>query len=98
MEHEHDALIGNDFIIRCRTCGEILPYAEVEICKVSSALMANRTIQAMAVTGKYMASSFNDDFVIYTRKINGIKEEITGEKIADRQYRVFKRLSTGGDT
>jgi len=97
MEHEHDPLIGNDFIIRCRKCGQILSHAETEICKVTSASMARKTIEEMAFAGKYTIQS-TGEFVVYSRTINSIREEVTAEKIADRQYRVFKRLSTGGDT
>ena len=98
MEHKHEPLVQLDGLIKCRICGELLPYAEEEICKVSSAMRVRRVLEEIAVAGEYTADSYEKGFIVYSKKQNGIIEEVTGEKLSDRNYRVYKRLiSKGGD-
>ena len=98
MDHIHDPFLLINNTIRCRTCGEILPNMEEEITKVSSSKRATKVLQEVAVAGRYVARSFEREFVLYTRDTNGIREEVTAEKLSDRNYRVFKRIvNTGKD-
>ena len=98
MEHKHEPLVQLDGMIKCRTCGIILPYAEEEICKVSSAMRVRRVLEEIAVAGGYYAASYEQGFIVYSKKQDGIVEEVTGEKLSDRNYRVYKRMvSKGGD-
>lgn len=94
MEHKHEPIVGLDSIIRCRTCGKILPSAEYEVCKVSSAIRARRVLDEIAIAGGYAATSYDRGFVVYSKTHGGVKEEVVGEKLADRNYRVFKRVSS----
>ena len=100
MQHEHDPEIQLNGLIKCRTCGEPLLSMEEEITKVSSAIRVVRVLQEIAVAGKFRASSFEGDFVVYARDRNGNREEITGQKLNERSYRIFKRTISveGGDT
>ena len=91
-EHIHDPLVGLDSLIRCRTCGKILPYMEEELSKVTSAKRARRLLEEIASAGKYTVSSSEGAFAVYSRDKNGIREEITGKRISARNYRVYKRL------
>jgi hypothetical protein len=96
--HVHNPTVGLDNIIKCQTCGDILPYAEKEICKVSSANRVQRVLEEIAVAGGYVASSFENGFIVYTNTIAGIREEVTASKISGRNYRVYKRMSKKGGT
>ena len=97
-EHEHEPLIGLGGIIKCRTCGEILPSMEEEITKVSSSKRVRSILEEIAVAGRYRAYSFEGEFVVYSRDRNGLREEITGEKLSERNYRIFKRtISVRGE-
>lgn len=91
-EHKHDPMVQLNGIILCRNCGKLLSYAEQEICKVSSALQVNRVLEEIAVAGGYTAASHEKGFIVYSRVNNGTKEEVTGEKLAERSFRVYKRL------
>ena len=96
-EHQHEPLIQLGGLIRCKTCGKLLPSMEEEITKVSSARRVVKVLQEIAVAGKYRAVSFEKEFVVYSRDKNGSREEVTGEKLGERHYRVFKRtVSTQG--
>ena len=99
MEHKHSVVVTLDGLIRCSTCGNILPQSEEEICKVTSAVQARRALEEIAVAGKYNAQYFGNYFVVYAKESNGVREEVTGEKVAERQYRIYKRLvsTKGGD-
>jgi len=90
-DHEHEPIISGD-IIRCRTCGHILPYAEETISKVSSAIRARRILDMIAVNGKYKATGFSGKFIVYSKNRDGITEEITAEKLSEREFRVFKKV------
>ena len=90
--HEHEPLIGTDSLIRCRTCGIILPQMTEEVCKVYSAKGATKVLNEMATAGKYRANSLENGFVVYVRERNGLREEVTGEKLSKRTFRVIKRL------
>ena len=100
MEHKHEPIIQLDGLIKCRTCGEILSSMEEEITRVSSARRVIKVLQEIAVAGKYRASSFAGEFVVYSRDRNGNREEVTGQKISERNYRIFKRTISveGGDS
>ena len=93
MKHEHEALVGNDNLIRCRTCGVVIPYAETEIGKVSSAIMANRMLDELAIKGGLTPVSFENNFIVYAKdKDDGIHEEITAKKVSDRVYTIVKKI------
>ena len=92
MNHEHEPIVGLDSIIRCRTCGEVMPYAEIELGKVSSARMANRILDEIAIKGGFHAESFENDFIVYAKDNNGIREEVTARKQSDRVYLVIKKF------
>ena len=95
-EHEPEIQLGG--LIKCRICGNILPEATEEITKVSSARRARRILEELAMAGNYYVASRERGFPIYARDKNGVKEEITAEKLADREYKVYRKLiSKGGD-
>ena len=89
-EHKHEGIIGNDGLIKCRTCGQILPYIEDTISKVVSALRAKRILDEIAVAGNYQAIGFNGDFVIYSKCKDNLIEEITAEKLKEREFIIKK--------
>ena len=95
-EHEHEPLVGNDNLIRCKTCGQILPSVEMTISHVSSAYRARKVLENIASAGKYTIVGFHEDFPIYSKNKNGITEEITASKITIRDYRIIKRLISEG--
>ena len=92
MEHTHEPIIGLDSLIKCRNCGQILPYAEQELGKVSSAVMANRLLDEIAIKGGFHAESFEGDFIVYAKDKNSIREEITIKKRAERVYVIYKKI------
>ena len=92
MCHEHEPMVMLNGTIRCRTCGEILPRMEETISLVSSQRRANRILQEIAVAGHYQANTFEDGFVVYSRSNNGNREELTVQKLSERNYRIVKRL------
>ena len=92
MKHIHEPLVSLDNIIKCRTCGQILPYVEQELGKVSSARMANRLLGEIAVKGGFHAGSFDGDFIVYSRDKDGIREELTVEKKSERVYIILRKL------
>ena len=97
MEHRHEPIVTLDGLIKCKDCGKILENTELELAKVNSATMARRLLGEIAVAGKYQVKSM-DGFPVYSREQNGILEEITGEKLSARNYRIYKTLSmVGGD-
>ena len=65
---------------------------EEEICKLTSAKQVRRTLEELAMTGDYHISHYEKDFVVYAREKDGMKEELTGQKVSDRTYRVIKRV------
>jgi len=65
---------------------------EEEICKLTSAKQVRRTLEELAMTGDYRVDHYENDFVVYTRERDGIKEELTGKKLGDRNYQVIKRV------
>ena len=91
MEHKHEPLIGLDGIIKCRTCGQILSSIVETIGRVSSGKRAKRILEEIAVTGKYRATNFKNNFVVYTRSKDGLTEEITAEKLGERDFIVIKK-------
>ena len=94
MEHEHEPIVGLDSIIKCRTCGQILPYSEIELGKVSSARMANRLLDEIAIKGGFKAESYEENFIVYAKDKNGFREELTVRKKSDRVYLVIQKLIT----
>ena len=92
MKHTHEPDVGLDGIIKCRTCGEVLPYAEKELAKVSSAKMANRLLDEIAIRGKFHAESFENDFIVYAKDKNGIREEVTAKRKSERVYIILQNL------
>jgi len=94
MEHTHEPEILFDGLIKCRLCGQILSYAEVELGKVSSARMANRLLDEIAIKGGFHAESFEGDFIIYSKDKNGIREEVTARKKSDRVYIILQKFIT----
>ncbi len=92
MTHKHEALVGLDGLIKCSTCGQILPYAEQELGKVSSARMANRLLDEIAIKGGFQATSFEGDFIVYTKDKNGIREEVSARKKSDRVYIIIQKF------
>lgn len=92
MEHEHEPEIQLDGIIKCRTCGQILPYVEQQLAKVSSARMANRLLDEIAIKGGFTAETFEGDFIVYSKEKNGIREELTARKQSDRVYIILQTL------
>ena len=92
MEHKHEALIGLDGIIKCRTCGQILPYAEEVLGNVPSIKVARRILDEIAIKGGHSVSAFADGFVVYTKDQDGIREEVSCRRISSREYQIYKRL------
>ena len=92
MECKHEPLIGIDNLIRCRSCGQILPYAEQQLAKVSSARMANRVLDEIAIKGGFHAESFDGNFIVYSKDKNGIREEVTATKKSDRVYVIMQKF------
>ena len=92
MKHKHEPVVSLDGIITCRTCGQILPYAEQELGKVSSAIMANRLLDELAIKGEFHADSFEGGFIVYAKDKNGIREEMTAKKKSDRVYIILQKL------
>ena len=97
MEHKHEPYISLDNIVRCRTCGEILPYAEIELAKVSSARIANRILDEMAIKGGLQVGAFEENFIVYFKEKDGIREEVTAKKKSDRVYVVLQRFISKGE-
>ena len=93
MEHEHDVEITIDGLLKCRLCGVFLQNTEKELATFSSKRMAKDMLEEIAVAGKYVATSFNDGFVTYTKEGHGIREEVYGRKKNERTYTIVKRLS-----
>ena len=92
MTHEHEPLVDLSGLIKCRTCGEVMPYAEQELGKVSSARMANRLLDEIAIKGGFHAESFEGDFIVYAKDKDGIREEVTAKKKAERVYIILQKL------
>lgn len=92
VTHVHEAELGLDKSIRCRECGEILDTYKEEICKVSSASRVRKILEEIAVSGGYSASGFENGFVVFSTVREGLTEEVNGEKVADRVFRVYKRI------
>ncbi len=92
MEHKHDPLVGLDSVIKCRICGQVLSYAEQELGKVSSAKMANRLLDEIAIKGEFHAEAFKDDFIVYVKDKNGLREEVTAKKKSERVYVILQKL------
>ena len=92
MTHEHEPIVQLDGIIKCRTCGQTLPYAETELAKVSSARQANRLLDEIAIKGGFTAEAFEGDFIVYSKDKNGIREELTARKKSERVYIVLQKL------
>ena len=94
MEHEHDPILRSDGTIQCQICEEILPDMEKEIAKVSSAKRVRSIMHEIAVAGRYRVADTGKDFVVYARDLSNYREELTAEKICDRNYRIFKKIIT----
>ena len=92
MSHEHEPLVGLNGLIKCKTCGNILPSVEMTISHVSSAYRARKVLENIASAGKYTIIGFHEDFPVYSKNKNGIIEEITASKITIRDYRVIKKI------
>ena len=91
-EHKHDALVSLDGIIRCRTCGEILPSMEEILTKVQSQRRAKRILEEIAVAGKYRAVNHIGGFVIYSRDRNGLTEEVTARRVNEKEFNIVKTI------
>lgn len=61
------------------------------IGRAPSAKVARRTLEEMAVTGNYTAKELRDKFVIYSRRLTDLVEEITVRRINLRSYHIIKR-------
>ena len=94
MEHKHEGIIGNDDLIRCRLCGQVLSHITETISRVSSARRAKKILENIAVAGKYMAIGFNDGFIVYLKHKGIWVEEITARKIGERDFEVTKKVSS----
>ena len=92
MEHIHEPIVQLDGLIKCRTCGAAMPYTEQELGKVSSARMANRLLDEIAVKGEFHADSFDGDFIVYSKDKDGMREELTVRKESDRVYVILRKL------
>ena len=93
MEHVHDVEITADSLLRCRSCGAFLENTEKELATFSSKSMTRNMLEEIAVAGKYIATSFSDGFITYTKEGHGIREEVYGKKKNERTYAIIKRLS-----
>ena len=94
MEHKHEPIIELDNILRCRTCGKTLEYAEQELGKVVSSKIANRMLDELAIQGGFEAASFESGFIVYSKNRDGIREELTAKKQSDRQFVIIQRYIT----
>jgi hypothetical protein len=96
--HVHELEVQLNGQIICRLCGEFFPYMEMEICKVDSANRVQHVMEEIAVAGKYMASSFQNGIIVYSRiQSNGLREELTASKISKRSFKVYKKIYSGGE-
>ena len=94
MEHTHEPLVSLEGILKCRTCGKVLEYAEQELGKVVSARIANRMLDELAIQGGFEAASFEAGFIVYSKNRDGIREELTAKKQSDRQFIIVQRYIT----
>ena len=94
MTHEHEPQVELGGIIKCRTCGAILPYAEQELGRFSSSRMVNRILDEIAIKGEFQADSFEEGFIVYSKEKDGIREELTARKLLSRVYVIIKRMIT----
>ena len=97
-EHDHEAIIGLDKILRCRICGQVLSGTERVVSKVTSSSRAKRILDEIAVAGRYQAVGFSDGFVIYSKISDELTTEVTARKIGERVFEVIRRIiAKGGD-
>jgi hypothetical protein len=96
--HVHELELQLNGQIVCRVCGEFFPFMEIEICKVDSSNRVQHVLEEIAVAGKYTASTFQNGIIVYSRiKEGGVREEITASKLSKRNFRVYKKIYSGGD-
>ena len=93
MTHEHDPIVGSDKIIRCRICGELLSHLEEVLGRLTSFTRARRFQDEIAWNGGYVAAGYTGLSVIYSRRTDGLVEEVTVRKMGDRKFEVVKKIS-----
>ena len=91
-EHKHEGLVGNDGTIRCRTCGQLLPFMTETLSRVSSSRRARRILDEIAVSGRYTASTFNGRFIVFSKLKGNLMEEITANKLGEREFEITKKI------
>ena len=65
---------------------------ETIISKAQSAVSAKRILEEIAVAGSYIASGFSDGFIIFSKSKDSLVEEITVEKIKEREFVIKKTV------
>jgi len=95
--HVHTPVVQLDGLLKCQICGEHIPVIEENITIADSRVRANRVMEEVAVSGHYRASAYHDGFVVYSRTVGDIQEELSVQKISARRYRVYKiTIQIGG--
>lgn len=94
IEHEHDPVLQLDGLILCRTCGKFLPYMEEIIAVATSQRRMNLIMQEIAVAGHYVATTFENGYVVYSRVKDSNQEEIVAKKHGIRSYKIMKRVTS----
>jgi len=91
-EHNNTEITLEDQI-RCKDCGTILESVEKQVGTANSAKAARSLQEEIAVTGRYIATTFENGFVVFSKTRNNIKEEVICRKTGNRFYHIIKRLS-----
>lgn len=91
-EHANTEITLDDQI-KCKDCGSILEFVEKKVATATSMRAAKALQEEIAVAGRYIASAFDDSFVVYLKIKGNIKEEVLCKKKGNRSFQIFKRLS-----
>lgn len=93
MEHKHEIIETPGGIKRCKICEEILDDDVEEVCRLTSRVMTNRTLQEITIHNTYVPFTVYNDFPIYTRETPAGVEVLTAEKVSNtNNYRIVKKV------
>ena len=90
-ECKHEAIVKNGRL-ECLLCGEALSNAKKSVGQADSLVKARSTLDEIASAGEYRAAGTRGNFVVYSRQLNGVTEEITIERTTKRRWNVVKRI------
>ena len=85
-QHDTDTSLG---VPKCRTCGEIVSGTTV-VVRTQSAVRAKTIAEEIAVAGRYTASGMRDGYVLYTRKVDGVTDEISVKRVGSQNFKVTR--------